>query len=617
MGQYDTLGVDPGTDNTSLRLLTGQLERLKSKYADRDDRMQKVLAVRQGRMRDVYPDLFPEGPFDKGIVANMVDVAARDLAEVLAPMPAFNCASGKSAADSAKKFAEKRTKIANNYVEFSDGQIQMFTAADRYFTYGYVPAMVEIDFDAQMPRIVFMDSIGAYPVFNRWGGIKAAFFTFYKSYDELCAEYPQAKGVLPSSAGHAKYEVVRYHDAKTDMLYLSTTLGTTVLERARNLAGECLVEWVKRPGVDADYHGQFDDVLAVQVAKARFALLGLEAAQKSVQAPTVVPPDVTDLAFGPDSIIRTQNPAGVGRVNIDVPPATYQQQGILDQELRQGSRYPNARNGEIDGSVVTGRGVQALLSGFDTQVRTGQAMFAHAWKNLIRKCFLVDEKLFGRVKRTVRGNAQGTPYEVDYTPEKDIKGDYTCDVQYGLMAGLDPNRALVFLLQARGDNLVSREFGQENMPFALNPTEEQQRIDIEDMRDALKQAVAGYAQAIPVLAQAGQDPGEILARLSQIILGRQQGKAIETVIAAAFAPVEAPEQPGVEDELGEAGAPGSAPPGSDLAGINDATGMLRGVAPGQAGMNPGGMPDMQTLLAGLTAGGQPNLTAGVSRRLPV
>ena len=94
--QYNTVGPDSPSgvvDTLSLREIRGLYDRIKSRHGDRDTRMQNVLAVRQGRMRDVYPSLFPEGPFDKGIVANMVDVAARDLAEVLAPLPSFNCAS--------------------------------------------------------------------------------------------------------------------------------------------------------------------------------------------------------------------------------------------------------------------------------------------------------------------------------------------------------------------------------------------------------------------------------------------------------------------------------------------------------------------------------------------
>ena len=75
-----------------------------------------------------------------------------------------------------------------------------------------------------------------------------------------------------------------------------------------------------------------------------------------------------------------------------------------------------------------------------------------------------------------------------------------------------------------------------------------------------------------------------------------------------------------EETAGMVGSPGEAPPGGagqDLEGISEATGLLRGVAPGQAGMSPGGRPDLQMLMASLGARGEPNLTAGVSRRLPI
>jgi hypothetical protein len=236
---------------------------------------------------------------------------------------------------------------------------------------------------------------------------------------------------------------------------------------------------------------------------------------------------------------------------------------------------------------------------------------------------MVDERLFGEETKVLRGNSEGTPYEIRYRPDRDLRGDHTVDVQYGLMAGLDPNKALVFGLQARGDRLISRDFLRRQMPFALNASEEEQRVDIEEMRDALKQAVAGYAQAIPVLAQNGQDPGDILSRLSQIIIGRQKGRPIEEVISEAFAPEEEPE-PGVEaegmspeDEM-MAGAPGELPPGEGEGGAAglSSSGLMRGVAPGQAGMAAGGRPDLQMLLAGIGRGGEANLQANISRRIP-
>ena len=275
----------------------------------------------------------------------------------------------------------------------------------------------------------------------------------------------------------------------------------------------------------------------------------------------------------------------------------------------------------MDASIVTGRGVQALMSGFDTQVRTAHAMFAEAYTTLMELCFAVEDLLWPDERKTIRGNDQGTPFEITYTPSRDIKGDYSVDVQYGLMAGLDPNRALVFGLQARGDRLISQDWLRRQLPFQLNATEEEQKLDIEDMRQALRQAVSGYAQAIPVLAQNGQDPGEILTRLALIIEGRQKGRAIEEVIQEAFAPAEPP--PGMVDPMVDPSSPVPGDPmqdpmlgGESLEGI-DAMGRVRGVAPGQSGLPPGGRPDLNFLLAGLSARGEPNLSASVSRRVPV
>ena len=594
-----------------------KFDALRSRYSRRDNRMNMVRLVRDGRMNEVYPDLFPEGPLNGGIVANMIDVAAHDLSEVLAPLPAFNCASSKSVSDSARKFAEKRSLIVRGYVEHSDLARQMYKAADQYFSFGFVPAIVELDDENKMPRITFMDAVGAYPVFDRWGNVKEAFFTFYMTRDDITNLYPEAARVMKDQRRYGAptremYTVVRYHSAEHNMLFMPEANGF-VLEMHANPAGMCLVEWTTRPSVDGEPRGQFDDVIGTQVAKSRMALLALEAANKAVQAPLVLPPDAQELALGPDAVLRTAQAEKVRRVPLEVPSAAFAEQGLLDQELRSGSRYPEARSGDVDGSIVTGRGVQALMGGFDTQIRAGQAMFAKTLERLVSKALELDERIWPDLERTMRGNNEGTPYEIKYKPKRDIKGDYTVDVQYGLMAGLDPNRALVFGLQARGDKLISRDFLRRQMPFSLDASEEEQKVDIEEMRDALKQAVSGYAQAIPALAQGGQDPGEVLERVAEIISGRERGKPIEKVVIDAFAPEEPPpgaEQPGME------GLDPASPAGGTSGGLNP-DGTMRGVAPGQQGMGPGGRPDLQTLMASIGAGGQPNLQAGVSRRIPI
>ena len=595
-------------------------DRSRRMYDERDTRMNQVLLVRQGKMRDVYPDLFPDGPFENPIVANMVDIAARDLSEVIAPLPSFNCNSTTMVSEAARKKADKREEIVNGIVDFSDLQSQMFNAADRYVTYGFSVAQVEVDEEARMPRIRFLDSVGAYPIIDRYGKVTAFFQRINKPTQELMAQYPEIAHLIYDKNNQSTMsEVVRYHDKDQDVLFLPNR-SYLILDKAPNPMGEVLVRVVRRPSIDDQSRGQFDDVLAIQVAKARYALLSLEAATKSVQAPIAMPQDVQEIALGPDAIMRSNKPNEIRRVPLEIPASTFQQQGVLESELRLGSRFPETRTGNSDASIITGRGVQALMGGFDTQIKTAHAMFARAFTELIALALKVDEKVFANESKQLDGIFNGTPYSITYRPAKDIAGDYTVDVQYGLMAGLDPNRALVFGLQARGDKLISRDFLRRQMPFSFNATQEEEKVETEELRDAMKQAIASYAQAIPALASQGQDPSDILRKLSMVISERQKGVVIEEAIQKAFTPV-APQNPApgaapeqVSPEM--SGQPGEATPGGGQLGMGmSETGRMQGVAAGQ--IAPGGRPDVQSLLASLNQRGEANLQAGIARRIPV
>jgi len=601
----------------NLSEIVAQYNRLRSSNATRDQAMRDVTAVRKGNIASVFPDLFPEGgPLqDKALAANMVDIAARDTAEVLAPLPTIKCASGTTAKDKARKFADKRTKIANNYIQHSQLQRQMYTAADQYVTHGFSVGIVEIDWENRMPYINLLDPMGSYILKDRFNRITAYFQSMWHDVDTLCAMYPDLKNHITTRAsGSTRVEVIRYHDKDADVLFMWQQQGLE-LARMANPTGQVLVVDATRPGLTDEPRGQFDDVLAIQVAKSRFALLAMEAAVKAVQAPIALPQDVQELTIGADATLRSSAPEKIRRIGLDVPRETFMEQQQLDGELRAGSRYPETRMGQVEGSTVTGAGVDALNGAFDTQIRTGQAMFALMIQRLVQLCFLVDETVWPSKEKTIRGNENGTPYEISYTPSKDIAGDHSVTVTYGLMAGLKPNQALVFGLQARGDKLISRDFMREQLPFSLDPADEEMKIDREELRDALVQAVTGYAQAIPALAAQGQDVGQILTRMATVIKGRQEGKDIETLIVEAFAPPETP-PPGMEPPQGPEGPQAAAPGGGEQLppGMNP-DGSMQGVAPGQIGQ--GGRPDVQNLLAGLTGSGQPNLQANVQRRSPI
>ena len=578
-----------------------KVRKLRDRYHTRDSRWADLMAIRQGDIQQVFPGMFSE-EYPKPMVANFIDVAARDVAEVIAPLPAFNCDTTDSISDAARKRADKRTMIVAGYRDSCNLQTMMYSGADRYLTFGMLAFIIEPDYENNRPIIRIDNPINSYPEFDRFGKLISYTKRYQKSVRELCNDFPELQSQIltkyENRNSERMLEVFRYQDKKELVLFVPER-ANLVLERAANLLDELPIALAIRPGVDSDENqrGQFDDIMWVQVARARMATFQLEAAQKSVQAPFALPSDVNVIEIGPDATIRSANPEKIRRVALDIPAGIFQETGALDQELRVGSRYPQGRLGQQSGSIVTGRGVEALMGGFDTQVKTAQAVFAETFRHVMALCFKMDEKLFGDVKKEVRGVTAGAPYEISYVPSKDIAGDYWVDVSYGMMAGLDPNRALVFGLQARGDKLISRDFLRRQMPWDMNVTQEEEKVEVEELRDSLMQAMASYAQALPAMAAQGQDPTKILTAMAAVIKGRQAGDNIEDLVVAAFAP------PPISPEEAAAGEPPA--PG------------VPGQAPAGALPQPPQAPSaLQQLAAGLSSSGQPNLSANVTRRQP-
>jgi hypothetical protein len=576
----------------SIEQISARVENLRKRAIEREQRQDEVLSVRAGRITDVYPEFFPEG-VDANVVANFIDIVARDLSEVMAPLPSVNCSASNQASDRARKFADTRTRIASNYFAHSDLQVQMYTGADMYITFGFVPFVVELDEVAGLPRIRVESPIGAYPEFDRYGRCIAFAKRYYVPLGELVSQFPEFELDLLGREGYkqdlnAQIEMVRYYDDSQSIIYLPAR-NNLVLSIAPNPLGKMMVIIAKRPSIDGEMRGQFDDVLGIQLLRNRFALLAMEAAEKSVQAPIVVPQDVAEMQIGGDAIIRTQNPAGVRRVELPIPAGAFTEQQLLQQELRTGTRYPESRTGNIDASIVTGQGVQALMGGFDTQVKSAQAIFASALKDVISICFEIDEKYFN-FEKSIIGIDAGAPYNIDYLPSRDIKGDYSADVRYGMLAGLNPAQGLIFMLQALGAGLISTDLAMRELPFEVNVTQEQEKIEVEQLRKSLLTSLQSYATAIPQMAASGGDVASIVKKISDVIKLRQKGRSIEDAVEEIFAPEELP---AVDATMVE--QPSPAPAGALAAGSQPPVGL-------------------QSLLASLNASGEASASARTSVR---
>lgn len=588
--------AEPGAD-FNLRYATGRLESMRFLARKRDQRQMDVLAIRRGDYQAVAGDILPED-FDRGLVANLIDTAAHDLSEVMAPLPTVSCASSSSTSQTKKDFANKRALIANHYIQSSRLADQMYAGADRFASFGYFAYVVQPDMDMQSPVVRVSTSNSSYFTQDYRDRVVQYCEVMRVPCDELCHIYPEYTIQFRKyiqGRGSDEIEVAEWHDKDTVAVFVPDMKMT--LSQSPNVLGRPAVRIVGRPSIDGEKRGQFDDVIGVQVARAIIAQYTLSAVQQSVEAPIALPDDISEMDLGPYSALQSKQPDKIGRVPLNVPAGLFPEQQALAMEQRVGSRYPEARSGNIDASIVTGQGVQALMGTFDTQIQAFQRLNESALEDVVAMCFELDEKLWPNLERSVRVKDSGSPHEITYKPSKDISKDYSCDVAYGGIAGLDPNRSLIFLLQAGGGALLSQETQRKFLPIDLDQEAEAKRLNLERIRNSALDSVAALSQAIPQMAAGGQDPRAVVEQIAQFAARIEKGKTVDEALIAVFAPKE-PDEPENPDEAALLAAQAGAGGGAQIAAPQ---------SPGQ---------DLLMQLAGVSPSGNANLQSNISRMQP-
>ncbi|MEW2498358.1 hypothetical protein AB0942_33225 [Streptomyces nodosus] len=589
-----------------------KVEALRRDAIERDQRHQTVHDARAQKIDNIAPGSMPDA-WPRPITANVIDTAARQLAENLAPLPSINCATGVMSSERSKKFVAKKTKVAYSYIIDSNLKARMPEGCDWYLMYGSFAFVVEPDFKEGRPRIRVQSGMKAYPEYDLAGKVRSYTHVWRESARRIAAKFPEYRDVILGKdqpfgrqvTGDTELELVKYCDESSYVLYMPERKNLVLMETPNHF-GKVPVAMARKPTWDDQDRGQFDDVVWPSLARNRMAMLGLEATQKTVRSPLAIPTDVQKIPFGDDAIIRTNNPEKIRRVGAEMPQAAWQQDALLQEEVSRGTRTPPAATGDVHASIITGQGVNALNGGYDIQVATGQLVIGHALEQALELAFEMDEKFWPDTKKSISGVINGTPFEETYTPAKDIKGNYRVSVSYGFASGMNPNQALIFLLQLRGDQLVSRDFVQRQLPMDIDVTSLQAEVDKEQTTDALKQGVFALLSSIGIMAQQGMDPTELLTKAASLIDLRDKMPMHEAILSA-FQPEPEPSAAGAP---GPEGGPG--PPG----GMNATTGSPFGVASGQAEMGPGGAPDVMQLLAGLSSSGAPRASASVKRQVP-
>jgi hypothetical protein len=168
-----------------------------------------------------------------------------------------------------------------------------------------------------------------------------------------------------------------------------------------------------------------------------------------------------------------------------------------------------------------------------------------------------------------------------------------------MLAGLNPAQGLIFMLQALGGGLISKDMAMRELPFTVNVTQEAEKIEVENMRSALLASLQAYTQVIPQMAASGGDASEVVRKVASVIKARQKGQALEDAIEEIFAPQQVPPAEAAPSMVEQT----SPAPAGALAG---------GALPPEAAQ--GGAPDVMSLLSSLTGGGEANASVRTIRR---
>jgi hypothetical protein len=599
------------------------VENMRMHCVERDRDSYLVRMTRRGRLHEVFPSHFADD-LQQMAIANTIDNVARDVSEQFAGLPSIVCSSGNMSSASDVARAGKRNKIASYYWDESDLERQNIDFSDAALSYAFGVYRVEPDFKRQCPRIRWSPSFDTYYYKDLWGRIKWCAQVKLETVLNLLAKYPDLEpfigmknGIQRSSSDTER--VVTYDDENQSIVYLPDC-GYRVLAHWQHNLGKALVVIAERPGQEDLKRGQFDDSVIPMLVKHIMVQYQLNATDKAVNAPIAMPDDVTEMPYGPDATIRTQNPSQVSRVRLDIPDDLFALNQQLDQAVKEGSRYPETRGGGVSGSIITGKGVDALQGTMNTQIKTMQVVVGKALEEVTELCFMLDVKLWPNVQKKITGVLAGKPYEVTYTPARDIGESYSCKVSYGFASGQSPAQAIVAMLQLRGDKVISRDTFRRNLPFDLDSDEEQRQIDNEDLAAAAGQGLMGLTQAFGPMVMQGQNPLPVLQSMAKVIQLRKKGVSMEDALVQAFTPPEKPEgeeagEPAGQPEQAEGEpAPGAGPGQPNLPPGVQPNGLLQGQAPGQQGMAPGGLPDVQNLLSTLRGQGGPRMESTVSRR---
>jgi hypothetical protein len=323
--------------------------------------------------------------------------------------------------------------------------------------------------------------------------------------------------------------------------------------------GRVPVAFRKVDTYDDSIRGIFDQLQGPMVVRNKIMRFMVDYLESIAHSPIVAKGvENADETPGPTTIYRLDpdiDNASMGRLAPASPAGTVW--GMLNYTDQQESREaiePSSRVGSIQQSQASGSFVYSTQGALTSFVTEMQDCMSDLREQLNIICNRIDEEWLNFSKPLVKAVGK----KKTYIPMTDIDGWYYHTVEFGATAGLDRVNGDTRVLNHLSARLIDRGTARDNIDYLDDDTSIQEKIDRENLGDALLQRVA-------------TDPNTPLSTLVKTIIAMGQGggmiDALEQVVPELVAAEQAAQQPTGGPPTAP---PGTPPPGAAPAGVGGA-----------------------------------------------
>ena len=334
--------------------------------------------------------------------------------------------------------------------------------------------------------------------------------------------------------------------------------------------------------------GQYHHAFGLMAMMGKLNILGLIATEDAVFRETNIIGEMVGSTYerGRKAVNQFEPGSRIEKPTGDQLQQTWQAINIIERQFRIVAGYDVAQDGQSPNSFATGQGIKELGSAADMNVKEYQTAIGHSTELIDRKRLEWEEKLHASEKKKVYWFEGGNHFEETYTPSKDIDKDYRTKRVYGAMATFDESQKIIAGLQLVQARIMDRRTMQENMDGFENVSLMNERMDEDQAKEMLIQALGQRS--------AEKDPAATMALVEIMDSGKNAPKTLKKL----FTPQEPEMSPEEMAMAGAGGMPPGMPPG------------MPGAPPGGGGLEGGPPPGVSTILSQMESPGGGAMTVG-------